>query len=49
MWIYADIDINKKGEVKRHNLGEAQQYETNLYCRKFIDGRKNNLVAVERK
>ena len=45
----AGIQINEKGEIKKHNLGEAEQYETNLYCRKFIDGRKNNLVAVERK
>ncbi len=45
----AGIDINEKGEVKKYNLGEAEQFETNLYMRKFIDGRKNNLVAVERK
>lgn len=45
----AGIDINEKGEVKKYNLGAAEQYETNLYMRKFIDGRKNNLVAVERK
>lgn len=45
----AGIDINEKGEVKKYNLGEAEQYETNLYCRNFIDGKKNNLIAVERK
>ncbi|HLC83598.1 MAG TPA: hypothetical protein VJI69_07195 [Bacteroidia bacterium] len=45
----AGVDINEKGDVKKYNLGAAEQYETNLYCRKFIDGRKNNLVAVERK
>lgn len=45
----AGIEISEKGEVTKHNLGEAEQFETNLYCRKFVDGRKNNLVAVERK
>jgi len=30
-------------------MGAAEQFETNLYMRRFIDGKKNNLVAVERK
>lgn len=45
----AAVDIDEKGIIKKYNLGEAKQYETNLYLRRFIDGRKNNLVAVERK
>ncbi|HEY0031468.1 MAG TPA: hypothetical protein VGC65_11960 [Bacteroidia bacterium] len=45
----AGIDINEKGDVLKHNLGEAEQYETNLYVRRFVNGRKNNMVAVERK
>jgi hypothetical protein len=45
----AGIEIDEKGNVTKHNMGEAEQYETNFYARKFIDGRKNNLVAVERK
>lgn len=45
----AGVDINEKGEVKKYNLGAAEQYETNLYMRRFVDGRKSNLVAVERK
>ena len=45
----AGIEIDEKGNVTKHNMGEAAQYETNFYTRKFIDGRKNNLVAVERK
>ncbi len=45
----AGIDLNEKGDVKKHNMGAAEQFETNLYMRRFIDGKKNNLVAVERK
>ncbi len=45
----AGVEINEKGDVKKYNLGAAEQFETNLYMRRFIDGRKNNLVAVERK
>lgn len=45
----AGIDINEKGEVKKHNLGAAEQFETNMYMRHFVDGRKGNMVAVERK
>lgn len=45
----AAIDINEKGEIKKYNLGPAEQYQTNLFMRKFVDGKKNNLVAVERK
>ncbi len=45
----AGIDINEKGDVTKHNLGAAEQFETNMYMRHFVDGRKNNMVAVERK
>jgi hypothetical protein len=45
----AAVDIDEKGGIKKYNLGAAEQFETNLYMRKFIDGKKNNLVAVERK
>ncbi|MCX6297057.1 MAG: hypothetical protein NTX97_13550 [Bacteroidetes bacterium] len=45
----AAVDINEKGEITKYNLGEANQFETNLYMRNFVDGKKNNLVAVERK
>lgn len=45
----AAVDIDEKGVVKKTNLGEAEQYETNLYMRNFIDGKKNNLITVERK
>jgi hypothetical protein len=43
------VDITATGEVKKYNLGLAEQFETNLYMRNFIEGRNNNLVAVERK
>lgn len=45
----AAVDIDEKGNLKKYNLGEAEQFETNLYMRRFINGKKNNLVAVERK
>ncbi|MDF2437937.1 MAG: hypothetical protein K0Q95_2313 [Bacteroidota bacterium] len=45
----AAVNIDEKGNVKKFNLGEAEQFETNLYMRKFKNGRKNNMVAVERK
>jgi hypothetical protein len=45
----AGIAIDEKGNIKKHNLGEAEQFETNLYMRRFTNGKKNNLVAVERK
>ncbi len=45
----AAVDIDEKGGIKKYNLGEANQFETNLYMRNFVDGKKNNLVSVERK
>ncbi|MCW3104171.1 MAG: hypothetical protein JWO09_2611 [Bacteroidetes bacterium] len=45
----AGVDIDEKGNVKKYNLGEAAQFGTNFYMRRFIDGRKDNLVAVERR
>lgn len=45
----AAVDIDEKGVITKYNLGEANQFETNLYMRNFIDGKQNNLVAVERK
>lgn len=45
----AAVDIDEKGNVKKYNLGEAEQFETNLYMRRFVNGKKNNMVAVERK
>ena len=45
----AGIEIDEKGNVSKHNLGEAEQYETNFYARRFIDGKIKNLVAVQRK
>ena len=43
------VDIDEKGEVKKYNLGEMNQFEANIHLRDFSSGRKNNMIAVEKK
>lgn len=43
------VHINETGMIRKYNLGDVKQYETNFFIRDFIDGRNNNLIDVERK
>lgn len=43
------VNITEKGDVKKYNLGEIDQYETNFFIRGFVDGGNHNLISTERK
>jgi hypothetical protein len=43
------IAIDEKGSMKKFNLGEVAQFETNFYIRGFANGGNNNLIGSERK
>ncbi|MBL7882613.1 MAG: hypothetical protein JNL69_00980, partial [Bacteroidia bacterium] len=45
----AAIEFTESGMARKINLGPADQFETNFYIRKFRAGKKDNLIAVERK
>lgn len=43
------IRVTPNGDIKRYNLGEIDDYETNFYIRYFVDGENNNLISTERR
>ena len=43
------IDMDEKGEIKKYNLGEMNQFETRLHIRDLKNGGNNNLIALEKR
>jgi len=45
----ACVSFDKKGEMKKHLLGEIDEFETNFFIRRFVKGDNDNLIYTARK
>ena len=45
----ACVSFDRKGEMKKHLLGEIDEFETNFFIRRFVEGDFNNLIYTARK
>ena len=45
----ACVSFDKKGEMKKHLLGEIDEFETNFFIRRFVKGDYDNLIYTARK
>ncbi len=43
------VTVSAKGDVKKYNLGEIEDYKTRFSIREFVDGGNTNLISSERR
>lgn len=43
------VTISTKGDVKKHSLGEIEEFDTKFFIREFVPGERNNLISTERR